>query len=229
DNQMVFSAIKKSQTDLYRFTFKGKRLYNITDDVWDDLDPTYVTGGSKRGILFLSNRPQPFMDAPASLNQLPNTALNVFFYNTHSNSNALIQCSQVSKGKITDAIQYGADNFAYLYDRHGIRNKYVVLFGRDVNNRDSAYSVPVTNYYRNIQSQQYNPASQQIAEVVRADKNYLVYFKTIDIPALGTPPVHIPDVPLYEEPKAPSEVMEEENAKTNGQNQQINSSNTNLF
>ncbi len=182
DDKLVFSAIKKSQTDLYSFTIKGSRLTNITDDVWDDVSPVFISGGSRTGILFLSNRPRPDMVVPLGVNELPTGPMNVFFYNTKTNSSELLQCSAVSKGKVTQPIQYGLDNFAYLYDGNGINNKYVVLFARDKNNKDSAYSVPVTNYNTGIISQQYNLASGDVADVIQVKDKYKVYFHGLRMP-----------------------------------------------
>ncbi|MCD6064087.1 MAG: hypothetical protein K0R82_1998, partial [Flavipsychrobacter sp.] len=71
DTKMVFSAMKKSQTDLYEFTIKGSRMKNITNDAWDDVQPWFVSGGSRKGILFLSNRPDANLVSPLSVNELP--------------------------------------------------------------------------------------------------------------------------------------------------------------
>lgn len=182
DDQMVFSAIKKSQTDLYLFTIKGAKLTNITDDVWDDLSPVCVSGGSRQGILFLSNRPKADMNVPLGVNELPTGPMNVFFYNTVTNSTELLRCTDVKKGHVTQPIQYGLENFAYLYDSNGINNKFVVLFKRDKHNKDSAYSVPITNYNTSIISHQYNLASGDVADVVEVKDKYMVYFHDLQMP-----------------------------------------------
>jgi len=167
DDKLVFSAIKKSQTDLYQFTIKGSKMTNITDDAWDDVAPVFIAGGSRTGILFLSNRPKPGMDVPLGVNELPAGPMNVFFYNTKTKSTELMQCTDYKTGHVTQPIQYGFDNFAYLYDGNGINNKYVVLFARDKHNKDSAYSVPITNYNTSILGQQYNLASGDVADVIQ--------------------------------------------------------------
>jgi len=187
DDKLVFSAIKKSQTDLYMFTLKGTKMTNITDDVWDDLAPVFISGGPRTGILFLSNRPAPNMNVPLGVNELPTGPLNVFFYNTKTMSTELLQCSDSrSGGHVTQPIQYGTDNFAYLYDGNGINNKYVVEFARDRHNKDSAYSVPITNYSTSIISQQYNLASGDVADVIQQKDKYMVYFHELQMPGENT-------------------------------------------
>lgn len=182
DDKLIFSAIKKSQTDLYSFTIKGTKMTNITDDVWDDLSPVFISGGSRTGILFLSNRTKPNMDVPLGVNELPTGPMNLYFYDTRTARRELLQCTNVQSGHIVQPIQYGIDNFAYLYDANGIYNKYVVLFARNKNNRDSAYSVPITNYNTSILSHQYNLASVGVADVVQDKDKYKVYFHELQMP-----------------------------------------------
>jgi Tol biopolymer transport system component len=182
DKNLVFSAIKKSQTDLYQFSIRGSKMTNITDDVWDDLSPEFISGGSRTGILFLSNRPQPNIDVPVRVNELPAGPVNVFFYNTRTMQKELLQCSDVKKGRITQPVQYGLDNFAYLHDSNGINNKYVVLFARNKDNKDSAYTLPVTNYITSVVRHEYSPTTGDVTDVVQLKDKYIVYYHNAHMP-----------------------------------------------
>jgi len=205
DDNLVISAVKKSQTDLYQFTIKGSKMTNITDDPWDDIDPVFVSGGSRTGILFLSNRPKPNMVVPQEVNQLPTGPMNVYFYNTKTQRTELLQCSDIKGGHITQPIQYGLDNFAYLYDGNGIRNKYVVMFARDIHNHDSAYSVPITNYNTSIISHQYNQASGDVGDVVQEKDKYMVYFHELQMPGVNVQPKNlVPTTLSVERPEVPT-------------------------
>jgi len=182
NDQIIFSAIRRSQTDLYAFTLRGSRMTNITNDMWDDVQPQFVSGGSRRGILFLSNRPAASMDVPAQVNQMPTGPMNLYFYDTKTQSRELLQITHTENTHITQPIQYGPDNFAYLSDSNGVWNKYVVLFGRNENNQDSAISVPVTNYVSSIISHQYNPAGNLVADVIQASGNYQIFTGPLVMP-----------------------------------------------
>lgn len=185
---IIMSAIRKSQTDLYLFTIKGTKMQNITNDLWDDVSPSFVTGGRKRGIVFMSNRTKPNLNVPLGINELPTGPMNVYFYNTTTKSTSLLQCSNSEPtGKVSQPIQYGSDNFAYLYDINGVRNKYVVVFGRNKYNMDSAYWVPVSNYATSLTSHQYNPAGNLVADVIEQDGYYNVYMKPLQIPGVDIP------------------------------------------
>ena len=189
NDRIVFSAIKKSQTDLYEFTIRGNRMTNITNDVWDDVQPQFISGGSRRGILFMSNRPKPQMTVPAEVNELPTGPMNLYFYDTKTQSNTLLQCTyNKAGGNITQPIQYGPDNFAYLLDTNGIQNTYVISFVRKAGNLDSATSSPVNNYSRSVLSHQYNPDGRQIGDVLQIGEDYKVFYHPLRIPGEGAAP-----------------------------------------
>lgn len=182
DDKLIFSAIKKSKTDIYEFTIRGKRMKNITDDDWDDVQPWYVSGGSRRGILFISNRPEANIDVPMEVNELPTGPMNVFFYNTTTEQKELLRLTNVTSGNITQPIQYGTEQYAYLYNDNGIYNQYIIMLKNDKNSMDSAFSVPVTNHARNIIAHQYCPVSNQIADVLQVGDKYKIYYKPLQVP-----------------------------------------------
>lgn len=182
DDKIILSAIRRGQSDLFDYRLKGGRMQQLTDDAWDDVSPVFVSGGARKGVLFLSNRPQPFMNIKPLPNELPAGPMNAYFYNATTGSYDLLQLTRNVKGTIAQAIAYGSDHFAYLSDQNGVRNRYVIMFGRDARNMDSAYSVPMTNFSRSILYQQYNPASGKIAAVIQTKNSFDIFFQKIDIP-----------------------------------------------
>ena len=196
DDKLIFSAIKDSQTDLYEFTIRGKRMTNITDDAWDDLQPWYVSGGSRRGVLFISNRTKPNIDAPMAVNELPTGPMNVYFYNATTKRKELLQMTHYEKGNVSQPIQYGSESYAYLYDDNGIVNQYLIRLENDINNMDSAYSTPITNYATNIVNHQYNAVSNQVADVLRVGNKYKVYYKPLLDPKKKITPKERPETLL---------------------------------
>jgi hypothetical protein len=61
-------------------------------------------------------------------------------------------------------------------------NQYLVLFQRDKDNKDSAYSVPVSNYSQSILAHQYNPMNKHVAEIIQVGEYFNVYSKPIQLP-----------------------------------------------
>lgn len=187
DTKMVISAVRKSQTDLYEFHFRGSRLIPITQDSWDDIQPWYVSGGSRKGILFLSNRPAPHLELPLGVNELPVGPMQVYFYNLTTGSPELTPLSSFKEGEISQPIQYGPENYAFLYDGNGVRNQYVVTMARSQDNLDSAVALPVTDHDQSIIYHQYNPMSNQKAEVLRKGGEYWIYFSPLVFPDTSSP------------------------------------------
>lgn len=183
DDMIILSAIKNGQSDLYEYRMKRARMTQLTDDAWDDETPVFVSGGTRKGIVFMSNRPAPYIDIAPLPNELPTGPMNAFFYNATIKSYDLLQLTRESKSSVMQVIPYGMDNFAYLSEENGVRNRYVVLFARDKNNRDSAYSIPVTNFGRSILFHQYNPASQKVADVLQTTNTFDIYFRPAELPA----------------------------------------------
>lgn len=183
DDMMVFSAVRRGQSDLFEYRMKGGRMTQITDDAWDDENPVYVSGGARKGVVFLSNRPEPFINIKPLPNELPVGNRKAYFYNGTTKSYNLLEISKGFDGDIQNVIPYGMDNFAFLSDKNGIRNRYVVLFTADKNNMDSAYSIPTTNYERSIIAQQYNPASKKIGDVIQYRDRLNIYFRPAELPA----------------------------------------------
>ncbi len=193
DDVLILSALRKGQSDLFEYRMKRARLNQLTDDTWDDVAPVFVSGGSRKGVIFLSNRPEPYLNLRALPNELPAGTMNAFFYNATTKSDNLMQLTRSTKGEVSQAIPYGSDHFAYLWDQNGVRNRYVVMFARNAKNEDSAYSVPITNFGRSILYQQYNPASGKIADVIQDRNTYNIFFHKIELPAPdGDAPVRKP-------------------------------------
>lgn len=187
DNFLILSAIRNGQSDLFEYKYRTGQFTQLTDDTYDDQSPIYIAGGARKGIAFLSNRPLPILNMRALPNELPTHPMNAFFYYHEIKNNNLLQLSKEKEDRVTQIVPYGQDYYSYLSDKSGIKNRYVVLFGRAENNMDTAYSVPVTNYSSNILFQQYNAASSKMAEVIQESNAYKVYFREIVIPAPAGP------------------------------------------
>lgn len=182
DEYIVFSGIKKGQSDIFEYYMKRSRIANITDDAWDDEQPVFVSGGARKGIVFLSNRPEPSINIKPLPNELPTGHHKAYFYNSTTKSYDLLLLTPNFKHKIQNVIPYGMDNFAFLSDASGVMNRYVVMFGRDQRNYDSAYTIPVTNYSYSILFQQYNPAGSNIADVIMYNDSLHISYQPAILP-----------------------------------------------
>jgi hypothetical protein len=59
DNTLLFSAVKNGQSDIFVYKIDSGTIDQITNDIYDDLDASFVAFPSKSGIIYSSNRPSP--------------------------------------------------------------------------------------------------------------------------------------------------------------------------
>ncbi|MBL7705457.1 MAG: hypothetical protein JNM21_07885 [Taibaiella sp.] len=202
DDMIVFSAIKNGQSDIFEYRMKRSQVNQITDDPYDDLEPVFVSGGSRKGIAFISNRPEPYINIKPLPNELPTGKMRGYFFNTTTKSYELTPLTPDVKGDVFQIIPYGPDNFSYLTNENGVVNRNVVLFKRNEWNKDVAVSIPVTNGNYGIMTHQYNPASKSIADAIKTNNGLNVYFRKVELPAPfgDLQPVNRTQAQLSEEP-----------------------------
>jgi hypothetical protein len=128
-NQLLLSAVKNGQSDIYTYNIESKESEQITNDVFADLDASFVTFPNKSGIIFSSNRPAG--NAPNIDTILPaNYPYNVFMVDNY-NKTEYRQISQLTNMKYGQArmpTQYNINHFTFVSDENGVANRWAGLF-----------------------------------------------------------------------------------------------------
>lgn len=127
-NTLIFSAVKSGQSDIFVYKIDRKTTQQITNDIYDDLDASFVAFPGKTGIIFSSNRPS----ATAENND---TAVSPRKYNIflidNWNQSEFKQISQLSNVRFGNArypSQYNTTHFTFVSDENGINNRYAGFF-----------------------------------------------------------------------------------------------------
>ncbi len=127
---LLFSAVKNGHTDIYTFNIDTEKLQQITNDVYDNVDASYVAFPGKSGIIFSSNRPNPY--APSGDTILPSSnRYNVFMITDYGDKAELNQVTQLTNLKYGNArypMQYNQNHFTFVSDENGIGNRYAGFF-----------------------------------------------------------------------------------------------------
>jgi hypothetical protein len=127
---LLLSAVKNGHTDLYTMNIENEKTQQITNDVYDDLDASFVAFPNKTGIIFASNRPAA--DAKSADTVLPsNNRFNVFLITDFGDKPELNQVSQLTNLKYGNArypTQYNMNHFTFVSDENGIGNRYAGFF-----------------------------------------------------------------------------------------------------
>lgn len=127
-NSLLFSAVKNGQSDIWVYNITTQKLEQVTNDIYDDLDPSYVTFPQKTGIIYVSNRPSP--EALSNDTILPNNRYNVYLVDDW-NKSEFKRLSKLTDLKFGDArfpTQYNVNHFTFIADEAGVGNRYAGFF-----------------------------------------------------------------------------------------------------
>ena len=127
-NTLLFSAVKSGQSDIFVYKIDKQTVEQITNDVYDDLDPSFVAFPNKTGIIYASNRPSA--NAASSDDSLPGKRFNIFLIDNWNKSD-FRQISQLTNLKFGNArfpSQYNSAHFTFVSDENGINNRYAGFF-----------------------------------------------------------------------------------------------------
>lgn len=127
---LLLSATKNGHSDIFTLNLENEKVQQITNDVYADLDPSYVSFPGKNGIIFSSNRPSA--DARGGDTSIPShNRYNIFFVNNANAKAELNQITQLSNLKYGNArlpMPYNSNHFTFVSDENGIANRYAGFF-----------------------------------------------------------------------------------------------------
>jgi hypothetical protein len=129
-NTLLITAVKNGHTDIFTYDMKNEKVKQITNDVFDDRDASFVAFPNKTGILFVSNRPTA--TAKSGDTTLPSDYhYNVFMVTNFGDKPELNQITQLSNLKYGNArspMQYNQNHFTFVSDENGVGNRYAGFF-----------------------------------------------------------------------------------------------------
>ncbi len=128
NNTLLFSGVRSGQTDIYVYKIDKQTFEQVTNDVYDDLDPSFAAFPNKTGILYSSNRPSAL--AASSDDSLPGKHFNIYLVDNW-NKSEVKQISKMTDLKLGNArfpSQYNQSHFTFISDENGINNRYAGFF-----------------------------------------------------------------------------------------------------
>jgi hypothetical protein len=171
--KIVFSGVVKGQSDLYVLDVTSQIRKQLTDDIYDDLNPQFIDNSTR--IIFSSNRnsdtifKQPDIDFIDSKND-------IFIYDLKEADHTykyLEQITQTPDWDETQPFSIGKNQYVFLSDQNGISNRFIaekdsVISHIDtiIHYRNKIVVSPQTNYVTSILEQNINQENQLV---------YLIY------------------------------------------------------
>ena len=163
NNTLILSAVKKGQSDIFKFNLLNSEVEQITNDVYDDLDASFITFPNKTGIIYSSNRPSG--NAPTSDTVLPsNNRYNIFLVDNWNKSEfkQISQLTHLKYGNARYPTQYNNFHFTFISDENGINNRYAGFF--------TTQRAGIDTVYRIGDEILHNPDPKELDSVLRANK-----------------------------------------------------------
>ncbi|HPT22552.1 MAG TPA: hypothetical protein PLR88_11450, partial [Bacteroidales bacterium] len=177
-SRLVFSAVKDGITDIYIHTLASGTNQQITRDLADDINPSFMKD-SPDEIIFSSNRLSDTLTNTGSPYEKLSSTFDLFTYNIARNDNVLIR---LSEGQHIDRYQpegLSKNKLTYVGNENGVLNRYTAKFDSSISYIDTAThyryfitSLPTTNYDRNIINQSVINGSDTYSEILFTKRKY---------------------------------------------------------
>jgi hypothetical protein len=141
-NTLLFSAVKNGHSDIYTYRIDNGKIKQVTNDVYDDLDPTFVSFPGRLGIIFASNRPG--INPPSADTVVPSrNHYNIFLADINNNSEfrQITQLTNMKYGNARYPMQYNQNHFTFVSNENGIANRWAGFFTTQTGGLDTLYYI----------------------------------------------------------------------------------------
>jgi Tol biopolymer transport system component len=179
-SRLVFSAVKDGITDIYIHTIASGTNEQITRDVADDLNPSFLKHSTDE-IIFSSNRVSDTLSNTGSPFEKLSLKFDLFTYDLAKRGNVLVRLSAGDYADRFEANSISGNKFAYIGNQNGIMNRYTASFDSSISFVDTTThyryyikSQPVTNYDRNIIDHSVSHGTDKYGEIVFRNRKYEV-------------------------------------------------------
>ncbi len=182
--KIVISAIKNSQSDLFVFNMLQNSMRQITNDIYDDLTPSFIPNTNK--IIFASNRASDTVRVKNDIAlMMEKTDLFIYDYKEKPKVYKRLVNSQDFDERQPYALT--EKYFAYLSGENGIRNRYIGEVDSVISHVDTTIhyryftkTTPISNYKRNIIYQSMSVESKKYAEMIKYQGKYHFYLQDFE-------------------------------------------------
>ncbi|MDD3739461.1 MAG: hypothetical protein PHP31_09240 [Lentimicrobiaceae bacterium] len=182
---IIMSAVKKGQSDIYLYNIAANAAENITQDAFNDLNPQFVSNDI---IVFSSNRPTDTLSFSDEYKQSYNgmSKNDLFVYNIKSRDKLLYRVEKSAYANETLPKALNENEFLFLSDKNGINNCYIANIQKVVASVDTAVhyrmfvsTKPVSNYNNSIIDYDIDLSDNQL--LVKIIENNKPVFKQVPI------------------------------------------------
>lgn len=178
---LVLSALKDGQTDLFTYSLATSSMVQITDDIYDDLNPSFVPGSKE--IIFTSNRISDSVRIRDDF-ELIGDNKDIFLYDYKAKPETYKRI--VRTDDVDEELPFAVNDrlFTFLSGESGIINRYVGVVDSTISRVDTAIHYryftrvrPISNYKRNILHHSLALDAEKFVELLRYKRKYQFYLE----------------------------------------------------
>lgn len=160
--RMILSAVNRGQTDLFLYQVIGNNFEQLTRDLWDDLEPSFIEEGKR--VIFTSNRTDDTLRTANESTMKMGFNADVFIYDLENRGKVLERITQTESINESKPYEYNRKHFTFLGDGNGFRNRYIANVDSVISAIDTAihyrYFTTVkqaTSFTRDIHEHDFHP------------------------------------------------------------------------
>lgn len=165
---IVVSGVVGGRNDLYLLSTRRDRTRRLTNDIFDDIDPSFVPGTNT--ILFSSNRISDTLDVRERNIEGVNSNFNLFFFNLDTTKNVVHRITN-TVSRDTKPLAVNESQIFYQSDQRGIKNVF------SYNIATGIYS-QVTNYSQSLYAYDINFENSTLAYIATSEGHDFVYYNS---------------------------------------------------
>ena len=177
--KIVFSGVKEGQSDIYVYYVIGNRQEQLTNDIYDDLNPRFTDKGKK--IVFASNRTSDTIRTRVKIAPLSENK-DIFVYDFLRHSKVLERITNTSDIDENSPHGYADGQYTYLSNENGIINRFWGIYDSTISHVDTTVhfryftnSYALSNVSRDIEYYDYEPFNREYSMVTYECGKYTFY------------------------------------------------------
>ncbi len=132
--KLAMSAVRDGQTDIYIYNIIGGNSKQLTDDIFDDIHPSFVENDSK--VIFSSNRIDDTIRKRVEVKQY-GVENDIYIIDIDRPDRPLQRITNSPLVNETHPAAYDAEHFTYLSDKNGIYNRYIAYYDSTISYIDT--------------------------------------------------------------------------------------------
>jgi hypothetical protein len=182
-SKFVMSAIQGGQSDIFILTAGSNAYDQITDDVYDDMNPRFIDHSTK--IIFSSNRSNDTLKNGGDIYKMQ-PHYDIFEYNLLTHSKALTRITNTPDIDETYPAPYCQGYVSYLSAASGVMNRNIARVDSSISFVDTSahyrynvHSFNISDYSHNILEQDASPYMRYMTEIFYKNGKYYLYKDTL--------------------------------------------------